>query len=200
MKQERFQELTGIQSGNFSVLTSINTRVQCHSRSISLSPGVQFHLSFHRSTDQGRQARSDDYSFANQRKVSSSLSLSLFRSSKRTDGSISLFVANELVRLPWVQNPLANPVDETRRQGYSETPRCYHSSRRVSSNLVLSVTDFLYRHSVTIDNVSTEVEILDTSRCEVSSLSFLNVRSTFRAVRRIFVCSRSLCLAQRRIL
>lgn len=132
MKQERFQELTGIQSGNFSVLTSINTRVQCHSRSISLSPGVQFHLSFHRSTDQGRQARSDDYSFANQRKVSSSLSLSLFRSSKRTDGSISLFVANELVRLPWVQNPLANPVDETRRQGYSGTPRCYHSSRRVS--------------------------------------------------------------------
>ncbi|KAL6435152.1 hypothetical protein ACFW04_005326 [Cataglyphis niger] len=29
-----------------------------------------------------------------------------------------------------------------------------------------STSDFLYRHSVTIDNVTTEVEILDTSRCE----------------------------------
>lgn len=34
--------------------------------------------------------------------------------------------------------------------------------------IVLFVADFLYRHSVTIDNVTTEVEILDTSRCEVS--------------------------------
>ena len=33
----------------------------------------------------------------------------------------------------------------------------------------MDVADFLYRHSVTIDNVNTEVEILDTSRCEVSS-------------------------------
>ncbi|CAB0039072.1 unnamed protein product, partial [Trichogramma brassicae] len=29
-----------------------------------------------------------------------------------------------------------------------------------------ALLDFLYRHSVTIDNVNTEVEILDTSRCE----------------------------------
>ena len=32
-----------------------------------------------------------------------------------------------------------------------------------------SVSDFLYRHNVTFDNVTTEVEILDTSKCAVSS-------------------------------
>ena len=31
-----------------------------------------------------------------------------------------------------------------------------------------SVSDFLYRHNVTFDNVTTEVEILDTSKCAVS--------------------------------
>jgi hypothetical protein len=30
------------------------------------------------------------------------------------------------------------------------------------------VSDFLYRHNVTFDNVTTEVEILDTSQCAVS--------------------------------
>ncbi|XP_017781700.1 PREDICTED: ras-related and estrogen-regulated growth inhibitor-like, partial [Nicrophorus vespilloides] len=28
-----------------------------------------------------------------------------------------------------------------------------------------STSDFLYRHNVTFDNVTTEVEILDTSKC-----------------------------------
>lgn len=28
-------------------------------------------------------------------------------------------------------------------------------------------TDFLYRHSVTFDSVTTEVEIMDTSKCAV---------------------------------
>jgi hypothetical protein len=32
------------------------------------------------------------------------------------------------------------------------------------------VPDFLYRHNVTFDNVTTEVEILDTSKCAVSGL------------------------------
>jgi hypothetical protein len=31
------------------------------------------------------------------------------------------------------------------------------------------VSDFLYRHNVTFDNVTTEVEILDTSKCAVSA-------------------------------
>lgn len=36
------------------------------------------------------------------------------------------------------------------------------------------VADFLYRHNVTFDNVTTEVEILDTSKCAVSR--FLQIR------------------------
>ncbi|KAG5882473.1 hypothetical protein JTB14_004600 [Gonioctena quinquepunctata] len=32
-----------------------------------------------------------------------------------------------------------------------------------------STSDFLYRHNVTFDNVTTEVEILDTSKCAVST-------------------------------
>lgn len=33
---------------------------------------------------------------------------------------------------------------------------------------VCFLSDFLYRHNVTFDNVTTEVEILDTSKCAVS--------------------------------
>lgn len=32
----------------------------------------------------------------------------------------------------------------------------------------LFFSDFLYRHSVTFDSVTTEVEIMDTSKCAVS--------------------------------
>ncbi|KAK0173084.1 hypothetical protein PV328_006332, partial [Microctonus aethiopoides] len=35
---------------------------------------------------------------------------------------------------------------------------------------------FLYRHSVTIDNVMSEVEILDTARCETSNCLFSHIR------------------------
>lgn len=41
--------------------------------------------------------------------------------------------------------------------------------------IMFFVADFLYRHSVTIDNVTTEVEILDTSRCEVSFYNNLHL-------------------------
>lgn len=34
-------------------------------------------------------------------------------------------------------------------------------------------SDLLYRHNVTFDNVTTEVEILDTSKCVVSDLYFI---------------------------
>lgn len=37
---------------------------------------------------------------------------------------------------------------------------------------VLSVSDFMYRHNVTFDSVTTEVEILDTCKCAVS-LTFI---------------------------
>ncbi|KYN38070.1 Ras-related and estrogen-regulated growth inhibitor [Trachymyrmex septentrionalis] len=37
-------------------------------------------------------------------------------------------------------------------------------------------SDFLYRHSVTIDNVTTEVEILDTSRCEENGCLYSHIR------------------------
>lgn len=33
------------------------------------------------------------------------------------------------------------------------------------------VSDFLYKHTVTFDHATTEVEILDTSNCRVSKLS-----------------------------
>ncbi|XP_018055258.1 PREDICTED: ras-related and estrogen-regulated growth inhibitor-like isoform X2 [Atta colombica] len=39
-----------------------------------------------------------------------------------------------------------------------------------------STSDFLYRHSVTIDNVTTEVEILDTSRCEENGCLYSHIR------------------------
>lgn len=40
-------------------------------------------------------------------------------------------------------------------------------------HVLFSFSDFLYRHNVTFDNVTTEVEILDTSKCAVSSNFFL---------------------------
>lgn len=39
-----------------------------------------------------------------------------------------------------------------------------------------STSDFLYRHSVPIDNVTTEVEILDTSRCEENNCLYSHIR------------------------
>ncbi|XP_072765965.1 ras-related and estrogen-regulated growth inhibitor [Anoplolepis gracilipes] len=39
-----------------------------------------------------------------------------------------------------------------------------------------STSDFLYRHSANIDNVTTEVEILDTSRCEENGCLYSHIR------------------------
>lgn len=36
------------------------------------------------------------------------------------------------------------------------------------------LTDFCYRHNVTFDNVTTEVEILDTSKCAVSQFNSIH--------------------------
>ncbi|XP_037922049.1 ras-related and estrogen-regulated growth inhibitor-like isoform X2 [Hermetia illucens] len=39
-----------------------------------------------------------------------------------------------------------------------------------------STSDFLYRHSVTFDNVSTEVEIMDTSKCAKTGCLYEHIR------------------------
>lgn len=49
------------------------------------------------------------------------------------------------------------------------------------TNLFYLFSDFLYRHNVTFDNVTTEVEILDTSKCAVSAF-LLIVDCNSRAV------------------